>query len=86
MYIFGSSLTEHFNEETSDIDIIISINEPEPAERGELLFCLWEELERFFGRKVDLMGDRPIENPYLRKSIEASKKLIYDGRGQKVFI
>jgi uncharacterized protein len=86
MYVFGSSLTEKFNQQTSDIDLIVSIDEPDPAERGGLLLDLWEELEIFFGRKVDMMGDRLIENPYLRKSVEATKQLIYDGREQEVLI
>ncbi len=34
-------------------------------------------LENVFGRKVDLMGEQPIRNSYLRESIENSKQLIY---------
>jgi len=34
-------------------------------------------LEDVFGRKVDLLEEKPIKNKYLRQSIENSKKLIY---------
>lgn len=35
---------------------------------------------------IDLLTDSSIHNPYLRKSIDESKILIYDRRSQKVFI
>jgi len=47
---------------------------------------LWDNLELFFNRKVDLLTDNSIHNPYLRKSIDSTKKLIYDGQGEKVFV
>jgi len=37
-------------------------------------------------RRVDMLTDSSIRNPYLRKSIESTKVLIYDGAGQKVLI
>ena len=53
---------------------------------GEKLISLWDTFERFFNRKVDLLTDSSIHNPFLRKSIDATKILIYDGAGQKVLV
>ena len=80
LYAFGSSVTDDkFNQETSDIDLLVEVDTTDPLERGENLLSLWDSFEHFFNRKVDLLTDSSIKNPYLRKSIDATKVLIYDG-------
>ena len=37
-----------------------------------------EDLQRLFGRRIDLLEPEPIENPYLRESIERSRKILYE--------
>jgi uncharacterized protein len=86
LYAFGSSVTENFNPGKSDIDLLVEIDLQDPVERGEKLLSLWDLFESFFKRKVDLLTDSSIRNPYLRKSIDSTKVLIYDGPGQKVLI
>jgi uncharacterized protein len=86
LYVFGSSVTTHFDPVRSDIDVVVSLNISDPITYGETLLSFWDALELFFKRKVDLLTDESIKNPYLRKSIEATKKLIYDGQGEKVFV
>jgi len=84
IYAFGSSVTNHFNPETSDIDVVVKVDIADPAERGEALLSLWDNLELFFNRKVDLLTDESIRNPYLKSSIDRTKKLIYDREREKV--
>lgn len=86
VYAFGSSITDRFDEKTSDIDLLIEIDTPDPVERGEKLLSLWDKLEVFFHRKVDLLTESSIKNPFLRKSIDATKVLVYDGSGEKVLV
>ncbi|MDO5664010.1 MAG: nucleotidyltransferase domain-containing protein [Bacteroidia bacterium] len=87
LYAFGSSVTDDkFNQETSDIDLLVEVDTADPLERGENLLSLWDAFEIFFNRKVDLLTDSSIKNPYLRKSINATKVLIYDGKRTQVFI
>ena len=86
LYVFGSALTKDYSETTSDIDLLVSIDEEDPLERGEKLMSLWDKLEAFFQRKIDLVTESSIKNPVFRKSINATKTLIYDGRGQKILI
>ncbi len=86
LYAFGSSVTEQFNEQTSDIDLLVDIDEEDPIERGEKLMSLWDKFEEFFHRKVDLLTEASIQNPILKKHIEATKISIYDGKRQKVLI
>jgi uncharacterized protein len=86
MYAFGSSVTEDFDPVKSDIDVIVDLDIEDPIEYGELLISLWDQLEIFFQRRVDLLTEDSIHNPYLKKSIESSKKMIYDGQREKVFV
>lgn len=86
LYAFGSATTDKFNDNTSDIDLFVEIDEPDPIERGEKLLSLWDTLETFFRRKVDLLTDSSIHNTYLRKSIDSTKILIYDRKGTQVLI
>lgn len=86
LYAFGSSTTDSFDNEKSDIDLLVEIDDLDPLERGEKLISLWDTFETFFKRKVDLLTESSIKNPYLKKSIDLSKVLIYDGKGSQVFI
>ncbi|HBS85921.1 MAG: DNA polymerase subunit beta [Bacteroidetes bacterium GWF2_38_335] len=86
LFAFGSSTTDKFDEEKSDIDLIVEIDDPDPIERGEKLISLWDLFEVFFSRKVDLLTTSSIKNPFLKKNIEATKILIYDGSSQKILV
>jgi len=84
LYAFGSSINENFNEESSDIDLLIELNTEDPIKRGQNLIDLWDKLEAFFQRKVDLLTSSSIRNPILRKSIDSTKVLVYEGQELKV--
>jgi len=86
IYAFGSSTNDRFNFMTSDIDLLLEIEASDPVERGEKLMSLWDNLESFFKRKVDLLTERSLHNPYLKKSIENTKVLIYDGTRREIFV
>ena len=84
LYAFGSSINNNFKEETSDIDLLIELNTEDPIKRRENLISLWDKFEIFFQRKVDLLTNSSLRNPILKKSIDSSKILIYDGKEHKV--
>ena len=86
LYAFGSSITDRFNEQSSDIDLVVEIDIEDPIERGEMLMSLWDKLEAFFGRKVDLLTYASIKNPVFKENIDRTKTPIYDGSGQKVLV
>jgi len=86
LYTFGSCTTDRFDTGKSDIDLLVEIDDPDPLERGEKLMSFWDMLESFFNRKVDLLTDSSIRNPYLRKSIDSTKVLIYDGSWEKISV
>lgn len=86
LYAFGSSVTDEFDKNTSDIDLLIEIDNDDPIERGENLMSIWDQLEQFFQRKVDLLTDSSIKNPVLKNNIDSTKILIYDGQRQEIFV
>jgi len=83
LYAFGSSITDHYTPD-SDIDLVIEVDEPDPLNRGELLLSFWMETESLFNKKIDLLTPDSIRNPYLKKQIESTKKLIYDGSKEEI--
>jgi uncharacterized protein len=86
LYAFGSSTNDRFDKEHSDIDLLVDIEINDPIEKGESLMSLWDLLETFFNRKVDLLTESSLRNPFLKKSIDSTKILIYDGSRQKILI
>lgn len=86
LYAFGSSVTDRFNPATSDIDLFVEMEEMEPLERGEKLLSLWDKLEVFFHRKVDLLTQKATHNPFLLESINATKLLLYDNQRKEILI
>ena len=86
LYMFGSALTPRFNEETSDIDMLVETTDILPEEKGEKLMLLWDDLESLFNRKIDLLTENSLRNPILKKEIEQTRKLIYDGQSRQIFI
>jgi len=76
LFVFGSVLTDKFKKD-SDIDLIVDFQGIDLYEYADNYFDLKESLENLFKRDVDLLEDKAIKNPYLRKSIDSSKQLIY---------
>ena len=77
-YVFGSVLTDKFNEK-SDIDFLVNfIDYSNPLEIGQSIWDLEDELERLTLRKVDLLTERSLKNPYLIQELNNTKQLIYE--------
>ena len=79
--VFGSAADGRFNPDSSDFDFIVRLEVHAPAGLGSLgrrFVGLAEELEAVLGRRVDLITDKPIHNPYFRKTVDASRRLLYE--------
>jgi predicted nucleotidyltransferase len=77
LYMFGSILTEKFNE-TSDIDLLISFSKVELLEYFDNYMDFKEELEKLLHRQIDLVEDQAIKNPIFRRVVDREKQLIYE--------
>ncbi len=73
--LFGSAVREDFGPE-SDVDVLVSF---EPGARWSLLdlVVMTEELERLFGRRVDLVEKEALRNPFRRHTILSSRQVLY---------
>ncbi len=76
MFVFGSVCNDNFNE-TSDIDFLISFDDISIEQHTYNFFELHYKLEKLFNRKIDLLTENSLSNPYLIQSIEESKQLLY---------
>lgn len=80
LYVFGSILTDRFND-NSDVDFSVdfdseSINK-EKLDWADVFFGLIHDLERILGRKVDMVTESSIRNHIFRQELDNTKKLIY---------
>jgi predicted nucleotidyltransferase len=77
LFVFGSILSDKFAE-SSDIDLIVDINSDDPIDYAENYFNLKFQLENLLNRPIDLLEERALNNPFLKESINKSKKLLYE--------
>jgi len=76
LFVFGSILTAKFKK-SSDIDLLVDFSGVDLYNYADNYFDLKTSLEKIFKRPVDLLEEKAVKNPYLRASIDASKRLIY---------
>lgn len=76
LFAIGSVITERFKSD-SDVDLIVDFLEIDLYNYADNYFNLKTSLETLFHREVDLLEAIAINNPYLIKSINSSKLLIY---------
>jgi predicted nucleotidyltransferase len=69
MYAFGSVCTDNFND-NSDIDLLISFDNLTIEQYTDNYFDLHYNLQDLFNRKIDLITDKSLSNPYFIKGIE----------------
>lgn len=75
--LFGSAATGEFNPETSDLDFLVEFQNPLPEGKFNAYFGLLEDLEKLFGRPIDLVSTRAIKNPYFLNSVNETRRPIY---------
>ena len=78
LYAIGSVTTDNFTDE-SDVDLLIKFSNISIEEYTDNYFILHKLFEKTFDRKIDLITDRSLSNPYFIKSINKNKKLLYAG-------
>lgn len=78
LYAFGSVVSGEFNDK-SDLDFLISFKENISIEEyTDNYFSFHYKLKKIFNRKIDLVTEKSLKNPYFIESIEKSKQLIYE--------
>ena len=75
--VFGSAAVGDFNPEKSDIDFLVDYQLLPPNQHADAYFGLLKDLQSLFGRSIDLIEDKAIENPYFRASVDETRQPIY---------
>ena len=81
--LFGSAATGAFDEATSDLDFVAAFADTRSPGYADRYLTFAEALEALFGRKVDLVTERSIRNPSFRRTVEATRQTVYDGRDKE---
>jgi len=78
LFIFGSVITEKFNDQ-SDVDILIQFSHLiNPLEYFNNYMDFKEKLESLLNREVDIVENQAVRNPIFRKILDRDKVLIYE--------
>ena len=73
---FGSVVRDDFGPK-SDIDVLVTFVPKAKIGLGEMVE-MRAELVKMFGRKVDLIEEAALRNPYRRKNILSDKRVVYE--------
>ena len=73
--LFGSANTDEFNV-NSDLDFIVDF-QPDQTHLLDKFLNLQNQLQRLLSRKIDLITEKSIRNPYLKASIERTRKNVF---------
>ncbi len=75
--VFGSATTDAFDPDRSDVDFIVDLG---GYERGvaKRFMRFADALEALLGRKVDLITEEQIQNPYFRYAVNQQRVTIYE--------
>lgn len=75
--LFGSAARDDFNEERSDLDFLVTFEEPPQMDYADRYFGFLEDLQKLFNRKVDLIEEKAIRNPYFRRVVNRERKDVF---------
>jgi hypothetical protein len=73
--LVGSAVREDFDAERSDIDVLIQFAGKENL--FHRYFDLKFKLEELFVKKVDMLQEGAIDNPYVKASLEKDRVSVY---------
>ena len=76
--LFGSAARGDFLPERSDLDFIVQFTRTGYAGYADAFLDFADALEKLLDRKVDLLTERMIRNPYFRATVEASRQTVYE--------
>lgn len=77
LYVFGSAARDDFDPQRSDLDFLVEFLPLQTGERATHFFALQADLQKLFGRAVDLGEPAGIRNRIVRESIKKSMVSLY---------
>ena len=81
--VFGSAARDDFDPAKSDFDFIVTFADKSPGTYADRYLDFAASVEKLLGRRIDLLTERCIRNPYFRREVEAARQIVYDERSQE---
>lgn len=77
LYVFGSAASGNLGP-GSDVDLVVSMTDRAPTSAyADRFLDFAEAVEVLLGRRVDLVSEHAIRNPFFRREVEATRQLVY---------
>jgi predicted nucleotidyltransferase len=80
--LFGSAAAGSFQSGSSDLDFIVRFSAPNTGSYLDRYLDFAEALEQLFKRPVNLLTERGIRNPFFRRNVEATRRLVSERRNE----
>ena len=74
---FGSSIRADFDQQRSDVDLLVEFSDNSPEGAADRYFGLRDSLQALLGRPVDLVMERAVRNPYFLRAIANERRNVY---------
>jgi len=78
LHAFGSINSDQFTS-ARDIDLLVKFKNIPYEKYADNFFTLHELFEKLLHRKVDLVTENSLANPYFIKKVNQTKTLLYEG-------
>lgn len=75
--VFGSAADGTFDPSRSDLDFLVDFMPLPEGRYANTYFGLLHDLEDLFDRKIDLVMERAIRNPFFYQGVNRSRRVIY---------
>ena len=75
--VFGSAADGSFDPEHSDLDFLVDFLPLADGQNAPDYFGLLHALEDLYLCKIDLVMERAIRNPYFRRGVDNSRRMLY---------
>lgn len=74
--VFGSAVTDDFDTDSSDVDVLVEFDTSAPGSPDTYMQLKWG-LEGILDRSVDVVVATAIRNPYVRAHVMETRELLF---------
>jgi predicted nucleotidyltransferase len=76
--LFGSAVRGEFDPASSDLDFIVQMKGRREPGYARRFYEFAEAIEALYGRRVDLLTELMIKNPYFKAEIEKDRRVLLE--------
>lgn len=77
LQLFGSAVSSKFDMNNSDLDFLVEFDDLTPDRYMDAYFSLQQSLQDLFSRRIDLITENNLTNPYFRRRVLAESRSVY---------